>query len=44
MNIIQGASGQVGSAIVTNLVKKGEPVKGIVRSKEKAEQLKKKGR
>jgi uncharacterized protein YbjT (DUF2867 family) len=43
MNIIQGASGQVGSAIVTNLVKKGEPVKGIVRSKEKAEQLKKKG-
>jgi uncharacterized protein YbjT (DUF2867 family) len=43
MNIIQGASGQVGSAIVTNLVKKGEPVKGIVRSKEKAELLKKKG-
>lgn len=43
MNIIQGASGQVGSAVVANLVKKGEPVKGIVRNREKVEQLKKQG-
>jgi uncharacterized protein YbjT (DUF2867 family) len=43
MNIIMGASGQVGSAIVTNLVKKGQPVKGIIRNKEKAEPLKKQG-
>ena len=43
MDIIIGASGQVGSAIVTNLIKKGRAVKGIVRNNEKAELLKKQG-
>jgi uncharacterized protein YbjT (DUF2867 family) len=31
MHVILGASGQVGSAIVTQLIEKGESVKGIVR-------------
>ena len=43
MNIIMGASGQVGSAIVTNLIKKEQSTKGIVRTKEKADKLKKVG-
>lgn len=43
MDIIMGASGQVGSAVVTNLIKKGHAVKGIIRNKEKAELLKKQG-
>jgi uncharacterized protein YbjT (DUF2867 family) len=43
MNIILGASGQVGSAVVKNLIDKGEPVKGIVRNEHKASALKKDG-
>jgi uncharacterized protein YbjT (DUF2867 family) len=43
MHIIMGASGQVGSAIVNNLIKNGQPVKGIIRNKDKADQLKKQG-
>ena len=43
MNIILGASGQVGSAIVDFLIEKGEPVKGVVRDNRKAGDLKKKG-
>ncbi|WP_204353282.1 NmrA family NAD(P)-binding protein [Pedobacter yulinensis] len=35
MNIIVGASGQVGSMVVENLLKDGAPVRGIVRSEEK---------
>jgi len=43
MNTILGASGQVGSAIVSNLLDNSQPVKGIVRNKEKADKLKKTG-
>lgn len=43
MDIIMGASGRVGSAIVANLIKKGRNVKGIVRNNEKAEPLTKQG-
>ncbi|ACT92236.1 NmrA family NAD(P)-binding protein [Dyadobacter fermentans] len=38
-NIILGASGRVGSAVVARLVEKQAPVKGIVRNAEKAEAL-----
>jgi uncharacterized protein YbjT (DUF2867 family) len=43
MNTILGASGQVGSAIVSNLLRDRKPVKGIIRDKKKADDLKKKG-
>ena len=43
MNIILGATGQVGSAIVNNLIENGQPVKIVIRNKEKAEELKRKG-
>jgi NADPH:quinone reductase-like Zn-dependent oxidoreductase len=43
MNIILGASGQVGSAIVDSLVKANVPVKAVVHNREKAGDLKKKG-
>jgi uncharacterized protein YbjT (DUF2867 family) len=43
MHIITGASGQVGSAVVTNLLKKGEKVKGIIHDEKKADKLKKLG-
>ncbi|MEN0056069.1 MAG: NmrA family NAD(P)-binding protein [Mucilaginibacter sp.] len=43
MNIILGASGQVGSAIVSNLLQTQQPVKGIVRNEGKGLQLKKQG-
>lgn len=43
MNIILGASGQVGSAIVSNLLTRNIPVKGIVRDDKKASALIKKG-
>ncbi len=43
MNTILGASGQVGSAIVSNLLNNSQPVKGIVRNKEKADKLRKTG-
>lgn len=43
MHIILGASGQVGSAIVTQLIEKGESVKGIIRDEKKADKLEKSG-
>lgn len=43
MHVILGASGQVGSGIVTHLIENGESVKGIVRDEKKAEGLKNSG-
>jgi uncharacterized protein YbjT (DUF2867 family) len=43
MYIITGASGQVGSAVVANLIKKGKAVKGIIRNEKKADKLKQQG-
>jgi uncharacterized protein YbjT (DUF2867 family) len=43
MNIILGASGQIGSSIVDHLLQKRIPVKGIVRTTEKAKALMAKG-
>jgi uncharacterized protein YbjT (DUF2867 family) len=43
MNIILGATGQVGSAIVDNLVENGLPVKVVLRNNEKADKFKKRG-
>ena len=43
MNIISGASGQVGAAVAADLVKKGLPVKGIIRDEKKAVELRKIG-
>ncbi len=43
MNTILGASGQGGSAVVSNLLKFPEPVKGVVRDKKKANDLKNRG-
>lgn len=43
MNIILGATGQVGAAIVENLTGKGLPVRAVVRNAEKAGELKRKG-
>lgn len=43
MNTIVGASGQVGSAVVFNLLKNRKPVKGVVRNEKKAGNLKKAG-
>ncbi|UPK68692.1 NAD(P)H-binding protein [Chitinophaga filiformis] len=43
MHVILGASGQVGSAIVTQLIEKGESVKGVVRDEKKAGKLEKTG-
>jgi uncharacterized protein YbjT (DUF2867 family) len=43
MNIILGASGQVGGAVVINLREKGEPVKGIIRDSKKAVDVEKRG-
>ncbi|GJM27722.1 MAG: nucleoside-diphosphate sugar epimerase [Cyclobacteriaceae bacterium] len=43
MNIILGATGQVGSAVVDNLIEKGLPVKAVIRNEEKAHELKSKG-
>jgi len=40
MNIILGATGQIGSAIVKKLIEKGLPVKAVIRNKEKADELK----
>jgi uncharacterized protein YbjT (DUF2867 family) len=41
MNIVLGASGQVGSAIVEYLVSRNEPVKAIIRNPDKAKELQK---
>lgn len=43
MNTILGASGQVGSAVVANLLEKLQPVKGVIRDKKKGTELKKAG-
>jgi uncharacterized protein YbjT (DUF2867 family) len=43
MNTILGASGQVGSAVVANLLKNRQPVKGVIRNEKKAARLKKAG-
>jgi uncharacterized protein YbjT (DUF2867 family) len=43
MNTILGASGQVGWAVTTNLLKNRQPVKGVIRNEKKAGKLKKAG-
>jgi uncharacterized protein YbjT (DUF2867 family) len=43
MNIILGASGQVGGAVVANLKEKGEPVKGVIHDSKKAADIEKQG-
>ena len=43
MNVILGASGQVGAALAINLIRKGQPVKGVIRDDKKAARLKKHG-
>lgn len=39
MNIVVGASGQVGSAIVENLISKNEPVTAVIRNPDKRKEL-----
>jgi uncharacterized protein YbjT (DUF2867 family) len=41
MNIVVGASGQVGSAVVENLVARDEPVKAVIRNPDKGKELQK---
>lgn len=43
MNIVLGATGQVGSMLVNNLLNKGQPVRVVVRNNLKAQELKNKG-
>ncbi|EDM37695.1 putative nucleoside-diphosphate-sugar epimerase [Pedobacter sp. BAL39] len=43
MNIIIGASGQVGGAVAAGLLKKGKPVKAVVRDERKVSELKGQG-
>lgn len=43
MNIILGATGQIGSMLVDNLLKKGQPVRAVIRNSLKAQELKTKG-
>lgn len=43
MNIVLGATGQIGTRLVANLIKKGQPVRAVVRNSEKARQLEKLG-
>lgn len=43
MNIILGATGQIGSMLVENLVKKSQPVRAVVRNEFKAQKLKNMG-
>lgn len=43
MNIILGASGRVGSALVRILSENGQPVKAVVRNPEKADEFRSKG-
>ncbi|WP_040213121.1 NmrA family NAD(P)-binding protein [Clostridium polynesiense] len=43
MNIILGATGQIGSMVVDNLLEKGEAVRAVVRDELKAQSLKEKG-
>ncbi|MBP1924433.1 uncharacterized protein YbjT (DUF2867 family) [Sedimentibacter acidaminivorans] len=43
MNIVLGASGQIGSMLVDNLLKKDQPVRVVIRNSLKAQELKNKG-
>ncbi|WP_238882911.1 SDR family oxidoreductase [Clostridium sp. YIM B02551] len=43
MNIILGASGQIGSMLVDKLISKGQPVRAVIRNNFKAQELKDKG-
>lgn len=43
MNVILGVTGQVGAALVDNLLEKGLPVKAVMRNKKEADRLKAKG-
>lgn len=43
MNIILGATGQIGSMLVDNLLKKDQPVRAVIRNVSKAQELKNKG-
>lgn len=43
MNIILGASGQVGSALAKKLIEKDEPVRAVIRDKQKTGDLESKG-
>ena len=43
MNVILGASGQIGSAIAGHLIKSNGPVRGVIRNTRKADALEKKG-
>lgn len=43
MNIILGARGQIGSMLVNNLLRKGQPVRAVVRNEFKAQKLKSEG-
>jgi uncharacterized protein YbjT (DUF2867 family) len=43
MNIILGATGQIGSMLVENLLKKGQPVRAVIRDSSKVQELKNKG-
>ena len=43
MNIILGATGQIGSMLVDNLLKEGQPVRAVIRNSSKAQELKNKG-
>ncbi|MCS4463880.1 SDR family oxidoreductase [Clostridium botulinum] len=40
MNIILGATGQIGTMLVDNLLEKGQPVKAVIRNYSKAQELK----
>lgn len=43
MNIILGATGQIGTMLVDHLLKKGQPVKAVIRNSSKAQELENKG-
>ncbi|EXG83701.1 putative nucleoside-diphosphate sugar epimerase [Clostridium sp. ASBs410] len=43
MNIVLGATGQIGFMLANNLFKKGQPVRAVVRDEAKANELKKMG-
>ncbi|HIH74226.1 MAG TPA: NAD(P)H-binding protein [Methanosarcina sp.] len=43
MNIILGATGQIGSMLVDNLLRKGQPVRVVIRNHLKAQEFKNKG-
>lgn len=43
MNIILGATGQIGSMLVNNLLKKDQPVRAVIRNSSKVKELKNEG-